>query len=152
MGMATVMGMGMGMGMGLGLGLGDGDGDGDAECPNPNEMMCDGQCIDVLDNDDNCGTCGHTCPGSGDGGGCLNGACLPFWGECFAPDDFVDCDGACAAEGKTCAENGCDGATNVLYLALDACEALGSGDENSLGCGSDFSQVGPAMRCCCNQD
>jgi hypothetical protein len=43
---------------------GDGDGDGEPECQNPNEMMCDGQCIDVLNNDDNCATCGHTCEGS----------------------------------------------------------------------------------------
>jgi hypothetical protein len=132
---------------------GDGDGDGDPECPNPNEMMCNGQCIDVLNNDDNCGTCGHTCEAFSIYGGCEAGGCQPWFSECFQAGDFANCDEACGGEGLTCAFEGCDGGTAFLYGSPGNCDSITNGDVKIPPfCDEDFPIVDDWMRCCCSQD
>lgn len=37
----------------------------------PNELPCDGTCVDVMSNNNNCGFCGHSCPQSA----CAEGLC-----------------------------------------------------------------------------
>ena len=92
----------------------DTDTDG-GDCPNANEMLCDGVCIDVIADDDNCGECGNVCGTNSQAGGCNEGACDPFWSECVSEDMFTNCDELCTSLGQTCAANSCALRTFTTY-------------------------------------
>ncbi|PRQ08356.1 hypothetical protein [Enhygromyxa salina] len=138
-------------------GDGDGDGDGDPPCPNPNEMMCDGQCIDVMENNDNCGSCGTVCnwlnKGAPDIGSCVDGDCLPTFYPCYSQaDGFINCDEMCASFGETCVNNGCDFNTHVYTDSMNICNGGLVGGQSSLGCGQPIGWLqGDWVGCCCTQ-
>jgi hypothetical protein len=147
---------------GDGDGDGDGDptGDGDGEpnpCPLPNQLPCNGDCIDVMDDDNNCGACGKVCPKNAEEGGCSEGACLPFWSECFVPlVDFDNCNDVCAAEGKTCVYLGCGSTTYKVYNGALECSMNGTNDDFKLpNTCEDATGTNPnveAAQCCCSVD
>ncbi|NJK31182.1 MAG: hypothetical protein HC927_01525 [Deltaproteobacteria bacterium] len=126
------------------------------ECPNANEKMCDGECVDVLSNNDNCGDCGVTCKvytvPDPDVGTCQDGACSPTFSECVAQSDgYVNCDQICALEGKTCVEDGCNGFTTIQG-GLPACMNAGfSTAKSSQACGANISWNTSYGACCCAQ-
>src|SRR5690606_27401961 len=130
-----------------------GDGDGEPECPNANEMMCDGECIDVMANVENCGECGNVCGVANDMslGGCTEGQCDPFWSECYEEQDgFTTCDQICENEDKTCITWGCGGYTTTQGAGQSFCIAKnlgGSNGENA--CGSPLTWTDAVIMCCC---
>jgi hypothetical protein len=120
-------------------------------------MFCDGACVDVANNDDHCGGCGHACLGSNMTvyGGCVDSVCRPYWTDCFSYQQFQTCDDACAAEGKTCAFEGCNGATSRVYGDPVGCEnVFNSGVPYGPFCDQDLAlaPISDYMRCCCAQD
>jgi len=124
------------------------------ECPNPNEMMCDGICVDVVENLEDCGSCGVTCEVSVDMtvGGCSDSQCKPYWSECFQQSDgFTTCEQACQAEGKVCMEDSCGGYTWIESNSNGLCLS-GNTDGTLHGAPPcDFPIVWQAAtaRCCC---
>jgi len=129
------------------------------ECPNPNEMMCDGVCVDVVANNDNCGGCGVVCKvyelPNPDVGICVDGACSPTYSDCVAQaDGLVNCDQICGAQGLTCVEDECNGDTSIITDSLDLCmSALPAGVLHTpQGCGTPISWNGKLYgACCCAQ-
>jgi hypothetical protein len=136
-------------------GDGDGDGDGDPVCPNPNEMMCDGECIDVMANDDNCGGCGVECVvklGEPPIGSCVEGACSPTWSDCvLQTDGYETCDEICALEGKTCVTQGCNGDTFLMQGDLNSCAEGIPSQTSQIQCDGLIGWQQPAGACCCAQ-
>jgi hypothetical protein len=135
---------------------GDGDGDGNANpCPLPNQLLCNGNCIDVMDDDNNCGACGKVCPKNSQDGGCSEGACLPFWGACFQPVvDYNNCNEACAAEGRMCVYGGCNSSTYKTYDNSAECALNGTNGAWKWGYTCEQQALADpqieAVQCCCN--
>jgi len=124
------------------------------ECPNPNEMMCDGVCVDVVANNDNCGGCGVVCKvyTTPDVGFCVDGACTPTFSECYAmADGWMTCDQICGAEGQVCVEKGCGGDTSING-SLALCEVGNAASGTTQACGTNISfNFNPYAACCCTQ-
>jgi hypothetical protein len=84
-------------------------------CLLPDQLNCDGNCVDYLNDPQNCGACGNVC---GDGTCCTNGSCVSVCdaGETFCngecrdlQNDNANC-GACGSvcgEGSCCVEGAC---------------------------------------------
>jgi hypothetical protein len=113
--------------------------------------MCDNECIDVLDNDDNCGSCGNVCGVSANIGGCTAGECDPFWSSCYEQDDgFTTCDEICANEGKTCVAYGCDGYTSNQGNGAEFCTAKYLGAPTTEHpCDTSLIWQETQLLCCC---
>jgi hypothetical protein len=60
----------------------------------PGQGYCNGNCIDVVNDAANCGTCGNACP---TGMPCIAGTC-----ECPATYNYCQSQQKCLAEGETC--------------------------------------------------
>jgi hypothetical protein len=92
-------------------------------CP-PGTFDCGGQCVDLMTDDDNCGSCGESCDGLGDiglgyGQICVGGNCQCPAGQEICGDEFPSCTdtsshpihcGTCfnpCAEGESCVEGVC---------------------------------------------
>lgn len=73
------------------------------ECDPATDGICDGECIDLQQDDENCGSCGHGC---GTNGSCVGGTCFAP-GSCFTVATTTDCNAACAADGATCDADAC---------------------------------------------
>jgi len=79
----------------------------------PTEDYCDGRCVDVLSNPDNCGSCGFAC---NDTATCVNGICkcaggnIRCDGRCVDPtsddDHCFECGNACP-DGQMCENSVC---------------------------------------------
>ena len=87
----------------------------DAE-PTP-DLPCSG--ADLMNDNDNCGSCGNECPVWFEGtdweaGTCVNGVCGPYWTECLDYGD-ENCVEICARFDRTCVAQGCSGMTGALY-------------------------------------
>ncbi len=147
-----------------GICLVDGDTDTDTtdtgmECPEPNEKMCDGECVDVMFNLDHCGECGNTCEISLDNqiGGCANGACKPFWSECYTQEEaqdngFLTCAQVCASEGRECDPTGCKTETWIQYGDIGSCNSGNIGGVGtSATCETEILWETTYLRCCCSQ-
>ena len=126
-------------------------------CPNDNEMMCDGECIDVMENNDNCGACGVVCDwipkGMPDMGSCVEGSCLPTIYPCVSQaDGFATCDEVCASFGQTCATEMCFGQSHVFTDDMEYCNTGNVASGSPLNCASDLIWgLGDWIGCCCTQ-
>ncbi|MFN7146625.1 MAG: hypothetical protein ACK4YP_22820 [Myxococcota bacterium] len=60
---------------------------------------CDGACVNLRTDEDNCGSCGNSCDA------CSNGACAAWEWTCFDPDDGDTCDALCDGIGKICTDD-----------------------------------------------
>ena len=133
-----------------------------APCPAPGKYCaghccaggqdcCNGVCMDVLSDEANCGSCGHTCADSGNGAGvCCNGQCC---GPGLVCDDGVclSCtsSGQCA-DGGTCCGGECIEAGRVCCLSSTG--VSGSCAAGETCCykpdGSGGVCAGPGETCC----
>ncbi len=78
---------------------------------------CSGVCTDILNDAENCGTCGNVCDT------CTTGQCLAY--ECVA--GATTCDEACANVGLACGGDACSGGTTTGYMigdGDDTCDAF----------------------------
>jgi hypothetical protein len=124
------------------------------ECPNANEMLCDGVCVDVLENEEHCGECGQICEYGFETqlGICEDGQCGPFWSDCYEQaDGFTTCNEICANEGQACVEGGC----TYTWTQSDSpgfCITDSPGGNGTLGaCDTEFIWTDSQLRCCCTQ-
>ncbi len=69
----------------------------------PAHAACDGTCVNLHEDRENCGACGNACGGKDPGhAGCVQGVChAPA--ECSALATTRTCKDECASKGKTCA-------------------------------------------------
>jgi hypothetical protein len=89
-----------------------GDGSDDAACAR-SETYCDGKCIDLSSDADNCGECGAACDAKNAVGSCSDGACVID--DCH--DGFVDCNGR-TADGCETKDDGLPDAPRLLSPAI----------------------------------
>jgi hypothetical protein len=81
-------------------------------CAGTTPTCCNGTCVSTRTDNNNCGTCGHACPGATNATAfCQNGACGI---TCTA--GFANCDGSSA--------NGCETNTNTDPQNCGACGAV----------------------------
>lgn len=131
---------------------------------------CNGVCVDLETDSNNCGTCGHTCRSPEIFGPCEEGECpSALW--CGSKDQgLYTCDDVCAYHGQSCDDGPPQdrrvcGGNHVFYQAegsaLGLCE---NGGEPSFGhpgaCTEDIDwtlfpepgQYTEAVGCCCTQE
>lgn len=87
-------------------------------CP-AGQTVCPNACVATATDVNNCGTCGHVCPG----GACVSGVCQCGNGAKDGTETDVDCGGTCTAKcavNKGCAVNGdcTTGSCVRLFCAL----------------------------------
>lgn len=93
------------------------------------EAECDGRCIDVESNSDNCGRCGNRCE---DGSGCVAGECVP---------------GAECAEGTAdCNADPADGCETAIGTRTD-CSGCGEACDDGQQCVANDSESGTVLAC-----
>jgi len=92
-------------------GTNTGSGGGSSSCGD-GELECDGACVDVVSNDDHCGTCGKECSGDAS---CSDSQCL------------VECDADMTICGSTCSDVDAD-PNNCGGCGIE-CEASGANSE-----------------------
>ena len=102
-------------------------------CP-PGTVDCGGECVDLMTDDDNCGSCGNSCDskcdtGLGCGQICIEGNCQCPPGQEICGDEFPSCTdtsshplhcGDCfneCAEGESCVEGICTTSGGVEVTA-----------------------------------
>ncbi len=132
---------------------------------------CDGECIDLMTDDESCGVCGHACMDPGYFGHCEAGSCPPaFW--CTPWNTEIDnCHDACAAHGQRCMDEpselgGCAGGF-YLYTNVDVPNGAIADCENHLDAYHssstcrvripwtifiEYEVFSEAVACCCTQD
>lgn len=129
-----------------------------AACGGLTDTACGGTCIDPQIDPAHCGGCDHACEvkeplvGRQANGGCIGGLCQPWWGECFAPEPGSTCTSRCAAEGASCAAQGCGGFTVMSHDFAGLCELADSGILQAIECEADlgpWTKTAVALRCCC---
>ncbi len=122
---------------------------------------CDGTCMSLSDDPENCGGCGATCAGAeqpGFGTLCQDGACRPTLSGCFEPSvppggglSSDTCEQVCGTAGELCRPI-CFGSAFYRYGSLADCEAF---QQSSAGetCEEVLPEVmtAPFVRCCCTQ-
>lgn len=104
---------------------GDAGGTNPTTCTDP-QTACNGACVDLTSDGQNCGACGNVCPA---GQGCSAGMC----GACVAPQ--VACGTACVVLGtdnKNCGKCGASCGSNQVC----------SGGQCTTHCGSGFTTCG----------
>ncbi len=119
-----------------------------AVCP-PGLAACDGDCVDLAVDPENCGACGNTCgPGAYCNGSCqclpgltpCSGACVDLRSD---PDHCGSCGHACPPTARNCAEGNCV-PTDCSHLGgrFESCGPGGAAcvprdamDQNPLHCG-----------------
>jgi len=113
-------------------------------CP-AGTLACDGTCLDVTSDDDNCGACGHTCPSDST---CTNGVCdclgddpgyLACGDECTDvlsdPDNCGACGTKCSSPTGTCSSGTCSCGGDQA-LCNGACISVMSDPDNCGACGA----------------
>ena len=162
---------GDGDGDGDGNGSGDGDGDGDGDGCSSTEIECNGECINPLTDEQNCGTCGRTCEeklGLLIEGGCSQGECLPMFSPCVSEaDGFTTCDDVCAGQGEACLSEAESPYCHVVAMGwesdeLEQCQVhdpgaaiglghIGCSDPLPFGGSCGFPDICTYFACCCSQ-
>lgn len=140
--------------------------DGDLPCA----ATCNGACVDLETDDDNCGACGHECRAPEIFGPCEEGSCpAALW--CNDPSEyFGSCNDVCAFYGQRCIDGPpqdrrvCGGEHMFFQssaIDFDACEDVGESYYSyGLECGDgiDWSVIRDtepfyeAVACCCTQE
>jgi hypothetical protein len=140
------------------------------------QKCCDGQCIDVGRDPQNCGACGMACGVQHSTASCTNGACVPGkclsgWGDCnMDPKDGCETNlhvdpNNCTACGMKCAvPNGIAACSDGCYLGActfgwddcnndtkDGCETSTLSDpKNCGGCGMPCKNIAHTTIACVN--
>lgn len=132
---------------------------GDSMCPEGLPLMCDGTCVDPMNDNENCGSCGRQCLVAGASGACDGGTCTPTIGNnCISFDDramWPTCDSICGGIGASCVERGCAGNTYVVYPSCGTSTSDVPQVFNTDPCDEPIAWGGAAqgavLRCCCTQ-
>lgn len=124
-------------------------------CTEP-ETLCNGECINLSSDDNNCGECGNTCKVAPNTGGCFEGACTAVWSECIDAANPVPCSDVCQSEGLAgCMTAACGRfqASLEWYTFASECEAGNfSSEVQSDACEAQPSSINDSYyRCCCEQ-
>ncbi|HLT40728.1 MAG TPA: hypothetical protein VK034_30840 [Enhygromyxa sp.] len=131
-----------------------GDGDGEVVC-DPPLTACNGACVDLMSDSDNCGECGNACEIMGDLGECKYGGCGNILSACqdANTEPLLPCTEVCQNQGLTCEQQECGGLTLYWYSTLEACEGVvdDAGGSN-LACIVPNYPTNNYYRCCCAQD
>jgi hypothetical protein len=114
----------------------------DSDCGSDAATCCDGTCTDAKTDNDNCGTCGSKCKGSGS---CSAGECQCDAGAKACGDECVDLQtdsNNCGACGNACGTNincsggACSSCTGMEQSCNGTCvDVLGVDNNNCGGCG-----------------
>lgn len=113
------------------------------------QMDCDGTCVNVKTDNQNCGTCGKSC---GSGTSCQNGACacssglVSCGGSCVA-SDTTHCGSGCTAcsAGQVCANGGC---TSMCPSGTTKCgDNACSSTTDSAHCGNSCTVCAGGTNC-----
>jgi hypothetical protein len=120
------------------------------------ETLCDGECVDLSSDDNNCGECGKTCKTGLESGGCVEGACAPVWSDCVDASNLIPCSEVCEAEGLSgCATAACHSEElSIIWYGLSTNCASGEipTDGQALACETQpLIDIDPWYRCCCAQ-
>jgi len=109
---------------------------------------CDGACVDLFDDPENCGACGFEC---GLGDACTAGSCERMWGECIDRDasDVTTCAEYCALDGEACT-TGCPPGRAVSLWVAPGCESSPNLSDTTLAaCNLPAPEDFESARCCC---
>lgn len=116
---------------------------------------CDGVCIDLDSDSENCGACRRQCivrDTLAPIGGCESGECLPTYGDCIQIAEFPNCGSYCSSIGESCVSGGCRGATQFYYMNEGECTAFFSVGSRDLDCNDEIARdagITEQARCCC---
>jgi hypothetical protein len=100
-------------------------------CCRDGRSCCDGACVDLRSDENNCGDCGNTC---GANAICENG-------RCRCPDHYFPCGGGCCHESNACLNGTCSGCPDGGQACGDRCCPDGA------ICSSIFSDGVGSCRC-----
>lgn len=78
------------------------------------QTLCNGACVDLQTNSNNCGACGSTCTGT-----CVNGQCQSFAPTSRCPIGTTSCNGACV---DTLTDNNNCGSCNTKCSSIQYCK------------------------------
>lgn len=117
----------------------------------------DCESADLQTNPYHCGECGASCIGKLGWGECVGGECGRSFESCSNEDaGLATCDAICEANGTTCAEWGCGGATAIQWPAggEELCATGNSveSDPSQQGCSESipWSDELGVVSCCCS--
>jgi hypothetical protein len=114
-------------------------------------MLCGEDCVDVMIDNANCGTCGNECTVVLGEGGCVDGECSPTWSSCVEANPLTPCTALCQQQGF----QGCAlcGNLAVTWFAIPSdCEGGQSVDEEGGVCEAEpDAALSTYYRCCCAQ-
>lgn len=102
---------------------------------------CDGACIDLSTDKDNCGACGQACAG---GVPCYKSHCAALTSGCYF-QNLTTCNALCTGLGKTCADK-C-GPGNV-YGGMTFSGGSCTGTSYNVACTTTITNS-PGAKCCC---
>ena len=138
----------------------------------PPEMECAGHCVDLTNDSNNCGLCGHVCPPLANAfvdcsnGVCGIGACNPGFADCNTfvgdgceanlgtnPSNCGSCGHTCAS-GATCSGGACSSTSGCTTGTLCGTQCVNTNTDSS-NCGScghvcAYSQTCVAGTCTCS--
>lgn len=119
----------------------------------PDEMQCGENCVDVMSDDANCGTCNNVCSVVFDVGACVDGECQPTWSQCVPSDPLVLCSEVCQAEGFVgCGQCGpAELSVNWFSFPSDCDDNLPIAGQTSMCPSQPESVQSNFYRCCCEQ-
>lgn len=119
-----------------------------APCPDA-KVACEGTCLDVHDDDENCGECGLGCTVVGNVGHCEAGDCGPTWTGCGIPLNS-SCADHCATMGQSCTQE-C-GASSIGFSTQENCTNFVGGQlHDTWDCSREITSATALVRCCCTQ-
>ncbi len=115
---------------------------------------CGGRCVDLTQDDENCGRCGRVCADQGSSW-CSAGFCTPQLTDCIPIGGGITCDEVCEERGNyctarsTCSNRAGEVGSFQVFQNLADCESPGSSSSQG-HCGQwlDPNYVS-YVRCCC---
>ncbi len=107
------------------------------------DASCDGVCIDLQTNSENCGACGMKCQEPCDQGRCHGRA------PCFLAAATTTCDAHCTTLGSVCAPDGC-GPAALVYTSENDCLIISPVDYVAIyECNADLWSGSDSWATCC---
>ena len=110
---------------------------------------CDGVCIDLQIDNENCGECRRECIINGVGG-CSDGDCLPTMSSCNPWSSDLTCDEICTNEGGNCVPESCQDHTVIYYGTNAQCINFTPGGDGDFTCNEILPDTNDYFRCCCD--
>jgi Stigma-specific protein, Stig1 len=115
-----------------------GGGGGGGGCPS-GQTKCNGKCVDLATDPNNCGSCGHVCP-YGTNQLCCSGTCVEQWND---RQNCGTCGNTCSSD-KFCVSGVC----TCEYWQTDCDGTCFNLQNDSANCGSCGHACGSGETCC----